>query len=71
MADLDLDLDSIDLDEVEEGIDDMDLSDFGEVDDSIDYPHIKVSTKALKEFLAVAKQICSGGGRDIVSKAVC
>lgn len=71
MADLDLDLDSIDLNEVEEGIDDMDLSDFGEVDDSIDYPHIKVSTKALKEFLAVAKQICSGGGRDIVSKAVC
>lgn len=72
MADeLDLDLENVDLDDVESDIDAMDLSDFGEVDDTIDYPHIKVSTKALKEFLKVAKQICSAGGRDIVSKAVC
>lgn len=69
--DLNLDLEDVDLDDVESGIDTMDLSDFGEVDDTIDYPHIKVSTKALKEFLKVAKQICSAGGRDIVSKAIC
>lgn len=69
--DMNLDLDGVDLDEVESGIDDMDLSDFGEIDDTIDYPHIKVSTKVLNEFLKVAKQICSSGGRDIVSKAVC
>lgn len=72
MADeLDLNLEDVDLDEVESDIDAMDLSDFGEVDDVIEYPHIKVSTKSLKEFLKVAKQICSAGGRDIVSKAVC
>lgn len=68
---LDLDLDDVNLDDVEQDIDDMDLSGFGEIDDTIDYPHIKVSTKALKEFLKVAKQICSSGGRDIVSKAIC
>lgn len=73
MDDMDLDLDGVDLDGVEEQmeIDGMDLSDFGEIDDSIDLPHVKVATKSLKEFLKVAKQVCSSGGRDIVSKAVC
>lgn len=69
MPDLDLDLDSVDLDDV--SLDDVDLSDFGEVNESVDYPHIKVGSKSLKEFLKVATKVCSSGGKDIISKAVC
>lgn len=69
MADLDINIDDIDLDSVE--LDDLDLSDFGEVNDSIEFPHIKVSSKLFKEFLKVSKKICSSGGKDIISKSTC
>lgn len=69
MADMNLDLESVDLDDI--NLEDIDLSDFGEVNESIDMPHIKVSSKQLKEFLKVAMKVCSSGGKDIVSKAVC
>lgn len=64
------DFDDLDLD-VDESLSSADLSDFGEVDDSVDYPHIKVATKAFKEVLKVAKLISATGGRDIISKSVC
>lgn len=67
---LDIDLDSVNLDDLDDDFADVDLTDFGEVDDSIDKPHIKVSSKAFREFLKVAKQICSSGGRDVISKAI-
>ena len=70
---LDLNFDDVSLDDIEgdESLDNMDLSAFGEVDDTMDLPHIKVSTKAFKEVLKVAKTICAAGGRDVISKAVC
>jgi hypothetical protein len=66
---LELDLDSVDLDDMD--LDNIDLTDFGEVDETIDYPHIKVGSKALKEFLKVSKKVCASGGKDIISKATC
>lgn len=72
MAENEVSFDDVDLGDIsEDSLDDLDLSNFGEVDDSIDFPHIKVSTKQLVEFLKVAKSVCSSGGRDVVSKAVC
>lgn len=73
VEELELDLDSVDLDDAleDDELDSLDLSNFGEVDDSIDKPHIKVSTKDLKEYLKVAKEIASSSGRDVVSKSVC
>ena len=69
---LDMDFDNVDLSDVgDDDLADMDLSSFGEVDDTIEFPHVKVSTKDFKEFLKVAKTVCSSGGRDVVSKAVC
>lgn len=71
-ADITPDFDDIDLSDIsEDDLSDLDLSGFGEVDDTVDYPHFKISTKAFKEFLKVAKIVCSAGGRDVVSKAVC
>lgn len=66
---MDLNLDDVDLDGV--NLDDMDLSDFGEVNETVDFPHIKIGSKAFKEFLKVAKKVCASGGKDIISKAVC
>ena len=73
MVNGDLDLDNIDLDDIVDGDDlaSMDLSSFGEIDDTVDYPNFKVSTKSFKEFLKVAKLVCTAGGKDVVSKAVC
>lgn len=71
--DINLDFDGVNLD----GLDDdpelagMDLSAFGNVDDTIDKPHLKISTKVFKEVLKVAKTICAAGGRDVISKALC
>lgn len=69
----DLDLDNMDLSDIGEGDDlaSMDLSSFGEIDDTVDFPHFKVATKSFKEFLKVAKLVCTAGGKDVVSKAVC
>lgn len=68
----DLDLDNIDLSEIaDDDLSAMDLSSFGEIDDTVDYPHFKVPTKTFKEFLKVAKLVCTAGGKDVVSKAVC
>jgi hypothetical protein len=68
----DLDFDDVDLSSVDDSeLDNVDLSSFGEVEDTVDFPHFKVATKEFKEFLKVAKTICSAGGRDVVSKAVC
>lgn len=69
VVDMDLDLDSVDLDDVD--LSDVDMSNFGEVDENIEFPHIKVSSKQLKEFLKVSKKICQLGGKDILSKSVC
>lgn len=66
-----VDLEDVDLGDMGDPLEEMDLSSFGEVDTTIDDPHIKVSTKSFKEFLKVAKQVCASGGRDIISKAVC
>ena len=63
----DLDLDAVDLAEGEE---EVDLSGFGEIDDTVEYPHIKISTKSLKEFLKVSRQISGSMGRDVVSKSI-
>lgn len=70
---LDLNFDDVSLEDIEgdDALDNMDLSAFGEVDDSIDLPHIKMSTKTFKEVLKVAKTVCAAGGRDVISKAVC
>lgn len=70
---LNLNFDDISLDDIEgdDSLDSMDLSSFGEVDDTMDLPHIKMSTKSFKEVLKVAKTICAAGGRDVISKAVC
>lgn len=47
-----------------------DLSNYGEVNDTCEYPHIKVATKSLRELLKVATQITTAAGRDLISKAV-
>lgn len=67
---MDMDLDSVDLEELS-GLDDVDLSDFGEVNEVMEFPHVKIPTKDFKEFLKVAKKVSSSGGKDIISKAVC
>lgn len=68
-----LNFDEVDLEDLPEDdeLGGMDLSDFGEVDDTMELPHIKLATKPLKEVLKVAKLVCASGGRDIISKAVC
>lgn len=66
---MDVDIDEINLDEID--LDDIDLTGFGEVNDSVEFPHIKFSSKLFKEFLKSAKKICSSGGKDIISKSTC
>lgn len=66
-----MDFDNIDLDEVEEfDLDTTDLSGFGEVEEEINVPHVKVSTKAFKNVLKTARSI-SCTGRDILTKSIC
>jgi len=60
----DADLNDVDLD------DDMDLESFGDIDESIDVPHIKVRKSALKRFLKVANQVANTSGRDVDTKSV-
>lgn len=64
------DLDAIELDAIDDSLDEMDLSTFGEVNETIDKPHIKMSSKELKDFLVVAKQVSVSSGKDFVSKSV-
>lgn len=63
-------LDDINLGETDINLDDIDLEGVGEVDEVFEVPHIKVSSKSLKEFLVVAKQLCSASGKDYTSKSV-
>lgn len=65
----DMDIDNVDLSDVD-AIDDMDLSNFGEIDDTIEFPHFKLTSVEFKEVLKLAKVVCSTGGRDIISKAI-
>ena len=51
-------------------LDDVDLSNFGEVDTTVGFPHVKVPTKAFQEFLRIAKLFSAASGRDIISKSV-
>lgn len=58
------DLDATDLDNAA-------LDGFGEVSETIEFPHLKMATKSLKKFADISKIISVSGGRDIISKAVC
>lgn len=50
--------------------DDVDLSQYGEEDEKVDYPHFKVSTKKFIEALRISNVVSQGSGRDVISKAV-
>jgi hypothetical protein len=53
-----------------EDLDDIDLTNFGEVNTDVDEPHIRVSTKSFLTLLKLAKQVSSTSGRDIITKSI-
>lgn len=68
MADIE-DLDTLNLEEDDIDLDNVDLSKFGEVNETISEPHVKFSTKGFINVLKALKQVCQTSGRDVVSKS--
>ena len=68
----DFNVDVFDMEDLDANlIDDLDLNDFGTVEEEINQPHIKLSTKEFKEVLKVAKSVIATSAKDIISKSLC
>lgn len=61
-------LDDLSLDD-DLDLDSVDLSQFGEVHEDINDPHIKFSTKTFIQVLKALRQVCQTSGRDVISKS--
>lgn len=73
MADFEKDnlesLDDLTIEDDDLDLDSVDLSQFGEVHEEINDPHIKFSTKAFINVLKALRQVCQTSGRDVISKS--
>lgn len=68
----DFNMDVFDMDNLDESlIDDLDLNNFGTVEEEINLPHIKVATKEFKDVLKIAKSVIATSAKDIISKSLC
>ena len=67
-----MDLDGLDIDGLDDSlIDGMDLNDFGAIETTVDFPHLKMNTKEFKEILKIGKSVIATSTKDIISRSIC